>query len=291
MEMQPGTTALSRFDMHEGSAGTSATRESGSLPFDLGPQSSGEEMRLLKLAGTLLARSRDMQNRIAAIETASQTCRCAKIVSDSVLDILEKAKVLLFKMKEISDPRGRRVLAGSFNNILAEIDSIVKEGYYDRKNLAMSEDIVITTDDSGSQGFSIAGIDMSSSGLELQPLEGELISNSEIIDRLTKVESAAGDLTAHSYSYDTIAFLLQSRMRFARGMIDILEDGNHQINNSRGGHDAVSQILSEICRTVSQDNDAGGLPKHSAGAEERRSPQAYTKPGASGPGNAAYRHD
>lgn len=278
MEMQPGTTALSKGGMHEDSPGTGANRESESLPFSLGPQNSGEEMRLLKLAGTLLARSREMQSSIAAIETASQTCKCAKIVSDSVLDILEKAKVVLFKMREITDPRGRLVLAGSFNNILRQIDSFVKEGYYDRKNLAMSENIAISTDDSGRQGFSIAGIDMTSDGLELKPLEGEMISNADIVDRLTKVESAAGDMVAHSCSYDTIAFLLQSRMKFARGMIDILEEGNDQINSSRVGHDAVSQVLAEICRTISHDNEVGGYPNHSRGAAEQSPRQTYTKP-------------
>lgn len=243
----------------------------------LGFRTNSEEARLLRLAGTLLARSDALENSIAAIEAASQACKCAQIVSDSIVDLLEKAKLLLYKMRDIPDPKGRVLLASSFNEFLAQIDLLVVDGHYDGRNLARNENIFISTSGAGDQGLSIPGIDMSSGGLDLKPLPGETISNGDIVDRLTKTESAAGILVAHSFTYDAIAFLLQSRMKFARGMIDVLEEGNDQINESRAGHAAVSHVLSEIYGAISTENGAETNATPSRPARDLSSSPHYSK--------------
>lgn len=256
MEMRSDATSLSKTARHRQTSDLNDMSASKSHSAFSHPPASGEgeDMHLLQLAGNLLVRSRQMENRIAAIEAASQACKCAKVVAEAIINILEKARELLLKLREIPDLQGRLLLANSFNNILKQIDLIVAEGYYDNKNLAENENIVISTDNSGRQRLSIDGIDMSSGGLGLLPLEGEAISNTEAIERLTKVETAASSLVAHSLSYDAIASLLQTRMNFARGLIDVLEEGNNQINNSRTGHDALARMLSEICGTASNEN-------------------------------------
>lgn len=263
MDVRSGATILSR-QKAETSKMMGAGKEMGEMPFQLDPQANNEEIRLLRLAGTMLERSRDLESRIAAIETASQTCKCAKILSESVVDILGKAKELLLKIREVADPSGRLILVGSFNNILKQIDTIVTDGYYDGKNLAQNDKIVITTDQSQRQMFSIAGIDMSCRGLDLEPLTGDAITNADIVDRLGKIETAMNDLVAHSFSYDAITFLLQSRTKFARGMIDILEDGNSQINNSLTGNDAISRVVSRVCKTITHDPSADTTVARSA---------------------------
>lgn len=273
MEMQQGTTAQSNLELHVDKSGIRPGPSSGSSIFHFDHQNDSEEMRLLQLAGNLLARSREMQSRITTIEAASKACKCARIVSDAIVDILENAKSLLIKMSEIADPAGRVILAESYGNILNQIDSIVKDGYYNNKNLAKEEKIVVPIDDSGRPGFSITGIDMSCAGLELQPFTGDLITNADIVGRLANVELAANTLTAHCFGFDTIAFLLESRMKFARGMIDILEEGNLEISNSRAGHEAVSQVLSEIIWTASNENDDVVDPKYARNATENMSPR------------------
>jgi len=258
METQPGATALSKLGLAEGRPDIHTGPISGTSMFHFGNRNDSKELRLLQLARNLLIRSRKMQSRIVTIEAASMACKCARTVSKAVVEALENAKLLLIKMSEITDPKARQILAGSYNTILIQIDSIVKEGYYDNKNLAMNEKIVVPMDDSGHHGFSITGIDMSSIGLELQPLVDTDVTNADIVARLAKVETAANSLAAHYLGFDTIANLLQSRMKFARGMIDILEEGNQEISNSRAGHEAVSKVLSEIIWTDSQENDAAG---------------------------------
>lgn len=232
-------------------SGVSTVSNGMSRALNVGDHTSNEAKRLLRRAGNLLVRSREIEHRIADIEMASQACKCARIVADTIADVLEKARNILTEMRQMPDPNGRFLLAKSFNNILKQIDSIVTEGYYDIKNLAKNENIVISTDATGSHKFSISGIDMSSAGLDLQPLESELISNADIIERLTKVDAAANNMVAHSCSYDTIASLLKSRMDFARGLIDVLEEGHNQISNSRAGNEALTHAIAEITSTVS----------------------------------------
>lgn len=257
--------------------------ESGVQTRQMSFRANSEEARLLRVAGTLLARSRALEERIVAIEKASQACKCARLVSNSIVDLLEKAKALLYKMRDIPDPKGRELLARSFNEFLNQIDLLVVDGHYDGKNLAGNESIFISTNVDGDKGFSIPGFDMSSKGLQLRPLTGEMISNADILDRLTKAESVASDLTAHSFSYEAIAFLLQSRMKFARGMIDVLEEGSGQINESRAGHHAVTQVLSEICGTIDNDNEAGDGPAPSQPVKHRAAAGAFQKVGARQP--------
>ncbi len=219
-------------------------------------QEENQETRLLRLAGTLLARSHALESRISAIEGASQNCKCAQVVSQTIVDVLEQAKVVLSKMRDLPDSSSKSILAKSYDGLLEQIDFIVLEGYYDGKNLAKNDNIIVAIDGSRHRGFSIDGIDMGSAGLGLTAFKDVRISNTEVIERLTKVEMAANNLTAHSYSYNTISVLLKTRMKFARGMIDILDEGGKQINSSRAGQDAVSLILSQICGSVSDDKAA-----------------------------------
>lgn len=216
--------------------------------------------RLLHLAANLLARSRRLESRIATIESVSQACKCADVVAGSISEILDHAKTLLVKMREYPDPNARNVLSNSFNNILLQIDRMVSDGYYDTKNLAKSDNIFVVTDERNRGGFSIAGIDMSCHGLGLEPFEGEVISDADIVERLSKVETAASNLAAHAVSYETVAGLLQTHMKFARGMIDILDEGNNQITTSRLGHQAVEQALSDICGTIGSENKLADRP-------------------------------
>lgn len=252
MEMRHEPPRSPKFEMHRSNPGGEMANRPEMRQSNLAVRNGEEEKRLLNLAGTLLARSRSLESRIMTIEMAAQACKCAKIVSDSIVDILEQAKALLYKMRDISDQRGRALLAVSFNEFLKQIDLLAAEGYYDSKNLTRNESIVIITSDSGDQKFTISGRDMSSRGLHLTPLRGDAITNAEIVDQLGHVEVAASELAAHAYTYDAIAFLLQSRMKFARGMIDVLEEGSSHINSSRAGRAAVSQALSELYRTTSE---------------------------------------
>ena len=70
------------------------------------------------------------------------------------------------------------------------------------------------------------------------------------------------DLVAHSFSYDANAFLLQSRTKFARDMIGILEDGNSKINSSLTGNDAtISRLLSKVGKAITSDVGVQVAPK------------------------------
>lgn len=257
MKAQSVTTGLSKMGLAEGASDIRTGSVTGSSMLHFGNRNDSKELRLLNLARNLLVRSRDMQNRIVAIEAASKTCICAKMVSDSVVDSLENARLLLIKMSKFEDPKARLILANSYCTILIQIDAVVQEGHYNNKNLAKNEKIVIPADVTGAPGFSITGIDMSCRALELQPFTND-IKNSDIVSRLAKIEAAENTLAAHCIGFDTIARLLQSRMKFARGMIDTLEESNQEISNSRAGHEAVSKVLSEMIWTNSSKK---GRPK------------------------------
>ncbi len=215
------------------------------------------ETRLIRLAGTLLARSQALEGRIAAIESAMQTCNCANVVSETVLQLLNQCSRILEKIRTSPDMDSRAILSGHFSKILHQIDAVVLEAGYDGKNLALNESISICTDLARGSGFLIEGMDMSSEGLGLSPLNQDNISNPEIIDRLLKVEQATNKLTAYSYSYSTISEMLDTHMAFTRRMIDIFNDGSDQINNSRAGQNAIAHVLSEICGLPSNDDTAG----------------------------------
>ena len=254
MEAQPVTTGLSNLGLTEGTSDIRTGQIAGSSMLHFGNRNDSKEMRLLHLARNLLVRSRNMQNSIVAIEAAANACKCAKIVSDAVVEGLENAKSLLIKMSKFEDPKARLILAESYCAILIQIDAIVQDGHYDLKNLAKNEKVVIPTDGPGRPDFSITGIDMSCRGLELEPFTND-VKNSDIVSRLAKVESASSRLAAHCLGFETIASLLQTRMKFARGMIDTLDEGNFEISNSRAGHEAVAKVLSEIIRTNSNENN------------------------------------
>lgn len=254
-----------------------ARRDPGAENRYPGFRTNSEEARLLQLAGNLLARSDALESSISAIEGASQACKCAQLVSDSIVQLLEKAKALLYTMRDIPDPKGRVLLARSFNEFLNQIDLLVADGHFDGRNLAKNENIVISVNGANEKGLSIPGSDMSCAGLGLAAFAGESISNGDIVDRLTKAESAASTLVAHSFTYDAIAFLLQSRMKFARGMIDVLEEGSDQINDSRAGHDAISQVLSEIYGNMGAEQSAEIDSPPPQQANRHASTPPYTK--------------
>lgn len=223
---------------------------------DDGRFSDPAETRLIRLAGTLLARSNALENRIAAIEAATQTCNCAMVVSETVLDLLSQSNGILEKIRLSPDVESRRVLAGYFSKILQQIDSIVLEASYDGKNLALNDSITICTDMTRGSGFLIEGIDMSCEGLGLSPLNPDNLSNPEILERLLKTEQAVNKLKAYAYSYTTVSEMLNTHMAFTRRMIDIFNDGSDRINNSRAGQNAIAHVLSEICGLPSNDDAA-----------------------------------
>ncbi len=227
------------------------------------PLSDHAETRLVRLAGKLLSRSQALEGRIAAIENAAQTCNCARVASEAILDLLSQAANILEKMRHSTDVDARNILSGYFSKILDQIDAVVSECVYDDKNLAMQDSITINTDETRGHGFSIDGIDMSSNGLGLLRFEHASISNSEIIERLITAEQAKNNLAAHSHSYLIISEMLNTHMNFARGMIDILDEGSVQIKNSRAGQDAIAQILSRVFSSVPNNEVATSHSGHS----------------------------
>jgi hypothetical protein len=227
------------------------------------PESEPAETRLIRLAGNLMARSQTLEGRIAAIESAAQTCNCAKIVSETVLELLTQAANILEKMRYSTDIEAKNIFSEFFTKILVQMDAVVTESVYDDKNLAKSDSITIYTDETRGHGFSIDGIDMSPAGFGLLPFDHTNVSNSEIIERLIKVEQAKNSLSTHSYSYLTISEMLNTHMKFARGMIDILDDGSAQIKNSRAGQDAMAHILSKVYTPNSHSELGGAQVGHS----------------------------
>ncbi len=252
MKAKSVTTGLSKLGLTEGKSDFRSGPITGSSMLQFGNRNDSKEMHLLILARNLLVRSRDMQSRIGAIEAASKACKCAKMVSESVVESLEAAKLLLIKLSTFEDAKARLILADSYCTVLIQIDAIVQDGHFDNKNLAKNEKIVISTDATGQPGFAITGIDMSCRGLELQPFTND-IKNTDIVSRLAKVEAAINTLAAHCIGFDTIAKLLESRMKFSRGMIDTLDESTQEISSSRAGHEAVSKVLSEIIWTNSNE--------------------------------------
>ena len=116
------------------------------------PASEPAETRLIRLAGTLMARSQTLEGRIAAIESAAQTCNCAKIVSETVLELLTQAANMLEKMRYSTDIEPKNILSDFFSKILVQMDAVVIESVYDDKNLAKSDSITIYTDETRMSG-------------------------------------------------------------------------------------------------------------------------------------------
>ena len=214
------------------------------------------ETRLIRLAGTLLARSNALENRIIAIESATQTCNCAMVVSEAVLELLSQCAGILEKIRVSPDMESRMILAEYFSKVLQQIDAVVLEASYDGKNLALNDSITICTDTARGSGFLIEGMDMSSQGMELSPLKPDNLSSAAVVERLLKTEQAINKLKAYSYSYTTVSEMLNTHMAFTRRMIDIFNDGSDRINSSRAGQDAIAHVLSEICGLPSNDDDA-----------------------------------
>ncbi len=231
------------------------------------------ETRLIRLAGTLLARSNALENRIVAIESATQTCNCAMVVSEAVLELLSQCAGILEKIRVSPDMESRMILAGYFSKVLQQIDAVVLEGSYDGKNLALNDSITICTDTARGNGFLIEGMDMSSQGLGLSPLKPDNLSSPAIVERLLKTEQAINKLKAYAYSYTTVSEMLNTHMAFTRRMIDIFNDGSDRISSSRAGQDAIAHVLSEICGLPSNDDTA---PEGGSGGGGRGSGPDYS---------------
>ena len=113
--------------------------------------------------------------------------------------------------------------SSSYQNILAQYDSIIKDSSYKGVNLLKNEKLNVRFNENGSADLNVAGKDMSSNALGLSTIEWS--NQGDIAQSLQEIANALKSIRAFSAELGNNYSIITNRQEFTENLINILTEG------------------------------------------------------------------
>lgn len=124
-------------------------------------------------------------------------------------------------------PEDQVSLEATYNEILAQIDTLVTDAGYRGTNLLDSSSLTVNFNEDGSSSLTISGVDFTSSGLNISAAAFSSIAN--IDSALDEIEAALTTIRAQSRTFGTNLSIIQGREEFTSSLINVLQEGSDKL--------------------------------------------------------------
>ena len=117
----------------------------------------------------------------------------------------------------------RTELQADYDSLMEQIDQLAKDSGYNGVNLLDGDNLSVQFNETGSSKLDIEGVSINSNGLGINTQVMDTDANIET--SLKALKSALDDMRNQSASFGSNLSVVQNRQDFAKGMIDILQQG------------------------------------------------------------------
>jgi hypothetical protein len=149
----------------------------------------------------------------------------------------------------------RASLESDYNNILSQIDTLVKDSFYNGINLLNGDDLKVVFNETGSSFLTIAGVTFDAAGLGLASVAtGSFQSNGNVEATLADIDTALGTLRTQASKFGSNLTTVQTRQDFTKNLIGILQTGADNLvladTNEEGANLLALQTRQQLSTTA-----------------------------------------
>lgn len=142
-----------------------------------------------------------------------------------------------------------------YNETIAQIDMLARDSSYNGVNLLFGDSLKVVFNEDGSSMLNIEGVDFSSAGLGLLPLNGDDFQNNITTDAvLARVDAALRTLRTQAATFGTKLGTVETRQNFTKSLIQTLETGADNLvladTNEEGANMLALQTRQSLSTTA-----------------------------------------
>lgn len=146
---------------------------------------------------------------------------------EAITELVEQAKGIVATAKATSDVTERASLAAQFNALRAQINSLANDSSFNGTNLISNtpDSLTVFFNEDGSSSLTVAGIDSSTTGLNITSPIANFILDVFIDLSLAQINIAIVNLRTTAATLGSNSTVLQTRFNFTRDIVNTLEEG------------------------------------------------------------------
>ncbi len=142
-----------------------------------------------------------------------------------------------------------------YNETIAQIDTLARDASYNGVNLLFGDNLKVVFNEDGSSMLNIDGVDFTSAGLGLLPLNGDEFQNNITTDAvLTRIDTAMRTLRTQAATFGTKLGTVETRQNFTKSLIQTLETGADNLvladTNEEGANMLALQTRQQLSTTA-----------------------------------------
>jgi flagellin len=156
----------------------------------------------------------------------------------------------------VGSPNATRTsLENDYNNVLSQIDSLVKDASYNGINLLNGDDLKVVFNETGTSSLTISGVSFDSAGLGLGAVAGgHFQANGNIDSEIAKLDTALGTLRTQASKFGSNLTTVQTRQDFTKNLVDTLKTGADNLvladTNQEGANLLALQTRQQLSTTA-----------------------------------------
>jgi len=149
----------------------------------------------------------------------------------------------------------RTSLESDFNNVLSQIDTLVRDSSYNGINLLNGDDFKVVFNETGSSFLTIGGVTFDANGLGLAAVgTGHFQDNGNIDAELAKLDTALAELRNQASKFGSTLTTVQIRQDFTKNLINTLQTGADNLvladTNAEGANLLALQTRQQLSTTA-----------------------------------------
>lgn len=201
-------------------------------------------------AQSLSNRAQDLTRTKDGVDQAISAVQAATGGLDAIGQLAQQAEGLALAARNAGDPAQRAALAGQFNELRGQIDSLTRDAGFNGTNLvqASPDDLDVSLNEDGSSSLTIQGADSSSAGLGIDATT--FATDADIDAALAQTQSALSQVRTTTATLGASTSALQTRLDFTRDLANTLESGAASLTRADLTEEAANRLAVDTRQQV-----------------------------------------
>ena len=146
----------------------------------------------------------------------------------------------------------REELREQYNELLGQIDELVKDAGFNGVNLLDGDDLSVLFNEDGSSKLDIAGVELDSTGLGLSTISANGFDNDAAINStLDALKSGIDTLRTQASKFGANLSVVETRQDFTKNMINVLETGAANLTLADTNEEAANLLALQTRQQLS----------------------------------------
>jgi len=191
---------------------------------------------------SLSNRAQDLGRTKDGVDQAISAVQAATSGLDAIGQLTQQAEGLARAARSTSDPDQRAALAGQFNEVRNQIDSLAQDASFNGTNFLQStpDDLDVALNEDGSSSLTIEGTDATSGGLGINGTT--FATDAEIDAALSETQSALSSVRTSTATLGASTSALQTRLDFTQDLANTLESGAAKLTEADLNEEAANRL-------------------------------------------------